>query len=107
MKRLVRCRTAASKLGKTNMNVSVGPDRLVHVTGGDGIDETALKLLCLEPRPFFPNDEPIYFPSLVKLRSFGSAPDVARAFRVHTKRWQHAAFEGKMGMKFGGSCALG
>lgn len=65
------------------------------------VPDLSLKALALEIRPFFLTDDLIFFLGLVKLRSFAQVPDVARAFRSHTKRWNMSAFEGAIGIRIG------
>ncbi len=55
-----------------------------------------LKALAVEARPFFLNDDQLFFPALVKLKSFAQVAELAREFRQHTKRWNTSGFNGEM-----------
>jgi hypothetical protein len=96
-KRLQRCASATSALGEFQLSFRF-PGGIVSETP---INEMMLKVLALEARPFFLNDDPLFFPSLVKLKSFSTNPNLARAFRGHTKRWKTSAFNGAMNITIG------
>ena len=71
--RLRRCDKAYRALGELDLAIN-GQNGSIAITGGDRLNEFALKALCVDARPFFLNDEPVYFPALVKLRSFAANP---------------------------------
>ena len=96
--RLRRAHVANQAVGSFQMDFSVPGGFEAKAP----INELPLKVLALEARPFFLNDDPIYFPALVKLQSFAQFPDLARGFRMHTKRWRASAFNGTMGITIGG-----
>jgi hypothetical protein len=96
--RLRRCSVAQTALGDLHLAFRFPGGIVVE----EPINELMLKALALEARPFFLNDDPLYFLALVKLKSFAANPDVARVFRGHTKRWKTSAFNGTMGITIGG-----
>jgi hypothetical protein len=96
--RLRRAHVANQALGLFQMGFSLPGGFEAEAPAND----LPLKVLALEARPFFLNDDPLYFPALVKLRSFAQFPDLARGFRMHTKRWKASAFNGVMGVTIGG-----
>lgn len=95
--RLRRAEKARREVG----NVNLGFEQGVGFRAEPPVPDLALKAFALESRPFFLNDDPLFFPGLVKLRSFGAVPEVARNFRMHTKRWNTSQFDGTMGIQIG------
>jgi hypothetical protein len=96
--RLRRCAIALENLGTINLSFSMRQGFVADRP----INDLMLKALALEARPFFLNDDQLYFQALVKLKSFGVNLELARTFRGHTKRWKTCAFNGVMSMSVEG-----
>src|SRR5262245_9503107 len=74
VKRLRRAEVARRQVGNVHLEFQQG----VGFRAEPPVSDLAVKALAVEARPFFLNDDPLYFPGLVKLRSFGASPEVAR-----------------------------
>jgi hypothetical protein len=96
--RLRRCSIALNNLGNFKLSFSMQQGFVAD----QPINDLMLKALALETRPFFLNDDPLYFLALVKLKSFSANKELARTFRDHTKRWKTCAFNGAMSMSVEG-----
>ena len=92
--RFMRAINANEKVGNISLNFNYSNSEL-NIKAKIPIEDN-VKLLALEMRPFFLEEDPLCFNKILSLRSFGGKTECIRpCLKQHRLRWENSEFGGK------------